>query len=483
MPPSRSQSIISLIKTTLFAAVAGACLMTLLYADTPGAGSFTAGSAALSAFSTNTASAVVVRPAGLGGTGIPTGMHQAVWDLAAINSEMPAGSLAIAGMLPEDYDNAMAIEWSWLNRRGTPQPLEVDLHKPIGYAEIESILFNLDLYEGVDVLDIGDSAQGRNIYMVTIDLQAEDMPASDKPVILLTGSVHAREFAGADYLVKMMNDLMIKAESDTYTRRLLAQVTIVCVPLVNPDGRELIMNGGDADRKSNANGVDLNRNMPSLNAGMLLEGMQSSADIDEMPSLDFFPGYRLGSESESRAMIRFFNTYVPDARTRLYVDLHQRGQFMYYNKPFLTYHSDERSQAFAAAVSALLNDGYPPQREAYRYGLNGQGGTMTDYARSVAEGMVYSYKYGRLVLMMDGVETPLVRFRDLDNAIKAYRPANPAFIAITPEIGTEFSIGPDEQARQLRAQTYDEFGWADFLPGIIQMVLGEAGVNGLKAAG
>ncbi len=481
MMPSRPHLIFGLVKTALLAAVSGACLMALLSGDAPVLGRSAAGEVVLPAFSQyggGDSSAVVVRPAGLSGLGIPTGAYQPLWSLAAINRDLAdTGRMTIAGMQPEDYDSAMTIEWMPLNRRGTPQMLEVDLNEPMDYAQIEGILFNLHLYEGVDVLDIGDSEQGRNIYMVTIDLKSEDVPSADKPVILLTGSVHAREFAGADYLVKMMNDLMVKAQSDAYMRHLLEQVTIVCVPLVNPDGRELIMIGGDAGRKSNANGVDLNRNMPSLNAGMLLKGVQPSPDIENAPSLDFFPGYHLGSERESQAMIRFFNTYVPDPRTRLYVDLHQRGQFMYYNKPFLTYRSDEQSLAFASSLSALLNDGYSPRREAFRYGLSGLGGTLTDYARSVAEGMVYSYRYGRLVLMMDSIETPLIRFRDLDSAISAYNPANPGFIAVTPEIGTEYSIGPDETARMLRAETYEEFGWNSFLPGIIELVLSDPIVN------
>lgn len=475
----RSKPRIGLGKTVLYALVWGVLLMLVLSAEAPAENGPTVSEADITAFSQNASGASAHSDSITSGT--ESGTLQPVWSLAAINNELAGTArMTIAGMLPQNYDSAMAIEWTPLNRSGAPQPFVVDLLEPIGYADIENILFNLDLYDGVDVLDIGDSEQGRDIYMVRINLTSENVSPADKPVILLTGSVHAREFAGADYLVKMMNDLMVKAQTDAYIRRLLEQVTLVCVPLVNPDGRELIMLGGDVSRKSNANGVDLNRNMPSLNAGILMNGAELSTSIADEPGMDFFPGDHLGSESESQAMIRFFNAFVPDSRTKLYVDLHQRGQFMYYNKPFLSPRMNARSRAFASALSARLGGGYPPQREALHYGISGLGGTMTDYARSIAEGMTYSYKYGRLVLMMDGIETPLGRFSGADSAIKACRPANPGFIAVTPEIGTEYSIGPGMDARLQRAQIYSAYNWDSFLPSVIELVLGDRTIRQLK---
>ena len=398
-----------------------------------------------------------------------------LWSLESLNNELNAfGRVTIAGMPPGEYDSAMAIEWMPLNTPGAPQPLQIDLRNQMDYAEIENIILNLDRYDGVDAFDIGDSEQGRNIFMVRIDLQGVDSPA-EKPMILLTGSVHAREFAGADYLCKMMNDLMIQTQTDAGTQRLLEQVTLVCVPLVNPDGRELIIESGKNSRKSNANGVDLNRNMPSLNAGMHKKGVRFTKLISKKPGMYYFPGEHLGSESESRAMIRFFNTFIPDPNTKLYVDLHQRGQFMYFNKPFLSNESDLRSKAFGIDVRAVLNKGYPLRKEKAAYGLDGAGGTMTDYARSVAEGMVFSYKYGRLVMMTEGVETPLLQFDDIDKAPTAHEPVNPHFAAVTMEIGTVNSIGRSKSAHNARFRTYNKYGWANFLTGIAELVLGQSG--------
>jgi hypothetical protein len=297
---------------------------------------------------------------------------------------------------------------------------------------------------------------------------------------MLTGGVHAREFAGADYTVKFLNDTLAKAQTDAYTRALLQSVTIVAVPLVNPDGRELIIEGDDPSRKSNANGVDLNRSMPSVNAGQLSLGVKLTDKFSDAPGMDFFAGYRLGSESETRAMIRWMNVYVPQAAA--YIDLHQQGGVTFYNKSFVSDARDEACFLFAGQINELLNDGYEPWKERHGHLLDGDGGTMTDYARSLAEGFTYSYRLGRMALLMEGDDVPLLSFGDIDSCMEYYRPLNPDFLCISIEIGRKpSSLGPDEGARARRAREYDRYGWEDFLTGTIEALLGKDKVNEIRS--
>ena len=206
--------------------------------------------------------------------------------LAELNQEYAAyGSFTIPGMEGSDYDAAMALEWTDIETPGEPVPYDIDVSALMDYAAIEKYILNLGRYGGVQVSVIGKSEMGRNIYMVTVDLPGG--ADADKPLLMLTGGVHAREFAGADYTVKFLNDTLIRAQTDAYTRALLGSVTIVAVPLVNPDGRELIVEGGDPSRKSNANGVDLNRAMPSVNAGQLAMGSDLNEDFSHVPGMDF----------------------------------------------------------------------------------------------------------------------------------------------------------------------------------------------------
>jgi len=389
--------------------------------------------------------------------------------------------MTIAGMKGSDYDKAMALEWKLIGTQGGPQDITIDIRKKMDYRTYEKTIFNLDRYEGVEVYDIGDSAKKRNIYMVVLDLTSRDKPVENKPILLITGSVHAIEFAGAEFATKFLNDIVVKAKSDPYTRLLLENVKIAAVPLVNPDARELILQGKKKSVwKANANGVDLNRNMPSLNAGQLVKGVRKNSAIKTKPGAGYFPGTRLGSESESRAMIKYFNTWVADKNTRFYADLHQQAGWQYYNKIFLSAVSDARSKSFARLTNKLLKNRYPLKSESKTYGIDGAGGTMTDYARSVAEGMVFSYQYGRLVMLVNGVEKPLITFKDIDKVKKYYKPANANFVTVTPEIAKAGSIGAGSKARNLRYTEYKKYNWGNFLPGTIENVLGTAKVSELK---
>lgn len=387
--------------------------------------------------------------------------------LDEINKELAQyGSMTIAGMKPEDYDAVQSIEWTVLNTSGKPKSLSINLSNLMDYKAYEKYILNLDKYSGVEVDVIGKSELGRNMYMVKVALGGEE----NKPIIMLTGSVHAREFAGCEYLTKFLNDTIKKAQTSPSVRNLLKKVVIVAVPLVNPDGRQMIIDGGNKNRKSNSNGVDLNRAMPSVNAGQLSNGVQLLDNFSTVPGLDFFAGYNLGTESESQAMMKFYDYYTPTAA--LYIDLHQQGGLTRYNKGFVTAASDTLSYNFAKKINSMLEKGYGPKLETKDYGLNGDGGTLTDYVRSIAEGFKYSYSYGRMVLDENGTETPLIVFKDLDNVKQFYNPVNAKLRVNTIEIGRDASyLGPGARARLKRKHEYVKYGWDNFLTGIIKNVL------------
>ena len=398
-----------------------------------------------------------------------TGDIEPVASLDDLNRNYAAfGSITIAGMSGSDYDAAMASQWTDIHTPGEPIAYDIDLSKPMDYETIEQYILNLGKYDGVQVSVIGQSELNRNIYMVKLDLAGDT--AAEKPLIMLSGSVHAREFAGADYMLKFLNDTLIQAQTDTYTRTLLERATIVSVPLVNPDGRELIIAGGDSSRKSNAHGVDLNRAMPSINAGQLGEGIKFVEDFSTVPGMDFFAGYRLGTESETQAMIKWMGVYVPEAAA--YIDLHQQGGISFFDKSFTSSESDTVCLEFAESVNELLEGGYKPKQESGDYSMDGDGGTMTDYARSISEGFVYSYRLGRMALLADSTEMPLICFGDVDNCIEYYEPLNPNFKCMTIEIGRKRSyLGAGENAREKRASEYERYGWDNFLTGTIEILL------------
>jgi murein peptide amidase A len=89
----------------------------------------------------------------------------------------------------------------------------------------------------------GRSVKGRPL-MVRVYGNGDD-------VVLLMAGIHGNEAAGVPVLERLGRELMDRPE-------LLAGRTVVILPQVNPDGVK-------ANKRRNANGVDLNRNFPADN--------------------------------------------------------------------------------------------------------------------------------------------------------------------------------------------------------------------------
>lgn len=102
---------------------------------------------------------------------------------------------------------------------------------------------------GWELNDLGESeAPGKRIYELA---RGSD---TDKPVILVQGGIHGHEWQSAYYvleLVKQMSDS--EHPNHIVFTRLLSKFAFRVIPLLNPGGYEL-------GRRTNPNGVDLNRN-------------------------------------------------------------------------------------------------------------------------------------------------------------------------------------------------------------------------------
>lgn len=90
---------------------------------------------------------------------------------------------------------------------------------------------------------VGHSVEGRPLVCLTL--------GNGKYIILMLASIHGNESAGTPLLNRL-------AEHVVANPHLLTDVTLVLMPVVNPDGVE-------HGRRYNAQGVDLNRNFPAKN--------------------------------------------------------------------------------------------------------------------------------------------------------------------------------------------------------------------------
>jgi hypothetical protein len=121
-----------------------------------------------------------------------------------------------------------------------------------------------------------------------------------KPVLGLIGAVHAGE-SGPELIIPILEDLLKKNENIFKTR------SIIAVPSVNIDAREKLVQGTPWYLRTNANGVDLNRNFPG-NWEIIGKGYGlSTAD----PHSETYRGPYPASEPETQGIMRLLSEYRP----------------------------------------------------------------------------------------------------------------------------------------------------------------------------
>lgn len=110
------------------------------------------------------------------------------------------------------------------------------------YIHLETILPLLKSFESVfEISEIGKSVQQRSIYQVEI--------GTGKTKILIWSQMHGNEPTTTKGLFDFFNFL---ASNSVESIRIKSQYTLLCVPMLNPDG-------AFAYTRENANAVDLNR--------------------------------------------------------------------------------------------------------------------------------------------------------------------------------------------------------------------------------
>lgn len=97
-----------------------------------------------------------------------------------------------------------------------------------------------------DVKTIGHSVNGKPIYSVTI--------GTGKQKILMWSQMHGNESTTTKALFDLFNFL---AEDSVEAKKIKSEFTLLCIPILNPDGAE-------AYTRVNANGIDLNRDSVNL---------------------------------------------------------------------------------------------------------------------------------------------------------------------------------------------------------------------------
>jgi predicted deacylase len=119
----------------------------------------------------------------------------------------------------------------------------------------------------LQVTRLGESVQGRAVNAVT---------AGSGPIkVLLWSQMHGDESTATMSLADLINWLATAPEADTLRTDLADRLTIVMIPMLNPDGAELFI-------RENAVGVDINRDAhrTATPEGRILRGVRDSIQAD-----------------------------------------------------------------------------------------------------------------------------------------------------------------------------------------------------------
>jgi len=195
---------------------------------------------------------------------------------------------------------------------------------------------------------IGKSVEGRELLLIKLG-------KGDKK-ILLAGAHHAREYITSTFLLETIDEYARRyttdgAFGDYDVKSLLEKVTVYVVPMVNPDGVNLVQNGVEsvkepkkvksmrmlqdsyAEWKANINGVDLNRQYPCH-----WDEKQSNTDV---PSSEMYKGTAPATEPEVQALMALCeeNDFL------LAASFHTKGEVIYW--------ADSGTQDSIAAGSSI----------------------------------------------------------------------------------------------------------------------------------
>ena len=218
-------------------------------------------------------------------------------------------------------------------------PEKIYSSKPF-YSGVNEAMEDLKIVHGdvVELEEIGKSVDGHPIIALHIGKGREN--------VLVLGGMHGREAITSVLILNQIEEiLMAYISEDTYkyggyqTKKILDDVSIWFVPLMNPDGAEISLNSGwGIDNKSllkfaeyqkqslgswkaNLNGVDLNRNFTSDKYGTVKNSGYA-----------FYPGPAPFSEPETKAIVEF-------TREKKFVgalNIHAAGEIIYWDLPYQT---------------------------------------------------------------------------------------------------------------------------------------------------
>ena len=246
--------------------------------------------------------------------------HPRLGDLPVVLPERVLSELRAAGVryqvLQRDLDRAFAAERARLARlrplyAADPATFLQDFR---GAAEIDAHLETLAALapSRATVIDVGKSLENRPIRGLRISADSRE-----RPVYLLIGTQHAREWIATMVSVCLTDAFIRRYDSDPKIKLVQERLAIVIAPVINPDGYEHSRTSDRLWRKNRrpGGGVDLNRNWS--------QGWETARGPAQ--SSELYPGPSAFSEPESKAVADLMGRFP---KLAAFLDIHTDGQMV-----------------------------------------------------------------------------------------------------------------------------------------------------------
>jgi predicted deacylase len=215
----------------------------------------------------------------------------------------------------------------------------------MSYAESLDFLYAMEKQHPdlIRIVKIGTTYEGREIVLAKISRDVER--ADEKPALLYTGSIHAREWIGQELALKFIEHVAHNQTIDPILEQSLNESSLYMVPCLNPDGYEYSREHFSFWRKNRRKnhdgtiGVDLNRNFSI--------GFVKNADTVS----NVYGGEEPFSEAETRAIKDFVDAH-PNITIAL--DYHSQGNVFFPAHKFM--HEAEIDGTDMNVLAANMND-------------------------------------------------------------------------------------------------------------------------------
>jgi len=195
----------------------------------------------------------------------------------------------------------------------------------------------------IEIVKIGTTYEGRDIVLAKISNDVAH--ADEKPALLYTGTIHAREWIGHELALAFIEHAAKNRHTDPVLEKALAESTLYMVPCLNPDGYEYSRKHFSFWRKNRRKnhdgtyGVDLNRNFSI--------GFRKISNTTS----NVYGGEAPFSEAETRAIKAFVDAH-PNITIAL--DYHSQGNVFFPAHKFK--HEAELDGTDMNVIAANMND-------------------------------------------------------------------------------------------------------------------------------